>query len=245
MSQNNTQNATTGITQNSTQNTTTGTTQNNTQNKSEAERQTLLDALNKLSKKIGATTVKENEKRYIFAKYDLEDDDLRGILQTYESEIKKFNYLVEICENIDIKEVTDDKKFYIRITGRNGNYVIINFFEYREITLDFTQDMYEYIAGHIKRMVGVLDRCDKEVIPRIVEYLSYLSFYKKGHTKVYNKVGWSSYDGFPIFKYDEIYSSNDNNGAKRINGRCISGISEALSAENSILKVRLLGYCKQ
>lgn len=218
----------------------TNSTQGTTQSSGLNTNQSLIDAINELSENVKDATEKKRQK-YIFAPKPLSAidinkdaseaemiiaDSLTYAIWQVRDKILQCGYEVEICEDIDIKEVKGNEKFYIRITGRNKSYIDIDFFEYKEECLDFNSIEYDYIHEHIEKLVGILNKKDKEVIPHIVEYISYVSYFKQEQQKVYRKVGWSNYDGVTIFKYDGIYSNN------KIKGQCISSIKEALSPEN-------------
>lgn len=197
-------------------------TNNTTQDNGQNTEQRLVEALNTLSEKIKSDVANRKDK-YIFGdigKMGQEEID-RTMLQ-YRIAIAKCGYEVEVCENIDIKEVNNGTKFYIRIVGENGCYVNIDFFKYREICLDFNEDERTFIKGYIERMTGSIGEKEEEAVNLIVEYISWLSHMKDKQTKVYSDLGWTKYYGAPVFKYDVLYS---NIG---INGKCINGIKEAL-----------------
>lgn len=129
MSQTNTQ-GTNSTTQSSGQNTT-----------------SIINAINELSKNVENATEKER-KKYIFTNaIDIgenasEEEKITADSLTYDiwhvrDKILQCGYEVEVCEDIDIKEVKGNEKFYIRITGRNKNYIDIDFFEYREVCGSF------------------------------------------------------------------------------------------------------------
>ena len=194
-----------------------------TQENEQSTEQRLVEALNSLSEKI-ESDVAERKDKYIFGDIGkMGQEEVDETMLQYRIEIAKRGYEVEVCENIDIKEVNNGTKFYIRIVGENGCYVNIDFFKYREICLDFNEDESTFIKGYIERMTGSIGEKEEEAVERIVEYISWLSHMKDKQTKVYSDLGWTKYYGAPVFKYDVLYS---NIG---INGKCINGIKEALS----------------
>lgn len=216
--------------------------QNNIQN---IEKQ-LISALEELNKKV-MDGVKSEKQKYIFAENvlsvvnssenaseeekELEESKIKSIqlgIREILSEIRERGYNVEMCENIDIKEVTEDSgKFYIRITGRNGEYTDIDYAKYRKEGKSNVMDERLLISKHLELLVGVLSPNDMKVVYNIVDYISYVSYFKIEQQKVYKKVGWSRYDGLPIFKYDKIYVKDN-----QVQGQCIGNVVDALSAEN-------------
>lgn len=155
------------------------------------------------------------------------DSDREATLIHLNQMVEDCKYSVRVYEDIDIREATALKKFFIRITGKNKSYVDIDFFEYKKICLDYGQDEFEFIRKNIEKLAGVMEKEDEQAVVHIVAYLSRAMHRKREHVKLYSELGWSQYDGKEIFKYDGIYSSGGS-----VKGVCKSSIREELSLED-------------
>lgn len=185
---------------------------------------TLLSAFNTLSDKIKNDISEREEKgfRYNPAKKIEYGQPIKNILDKFKQELYNYGFTVEVLEDIDLTDVTTASKFVIRITYHNS-YIDIDYFKYREICLDYTANEVVFISECIEKLVG--NTRDSKLPEYIVGYLSYVCHFKEAQSKVYNIIGWSTYEETTIFKYDGIYS---NTG---IGGRCIAGYAEALQPE--------------
>ena len=68
---------------------------------------------------------------------------------------------VKVYEDIDIKDVSKGSKFTIRISNRDGFYVDIDMFAYRDIVLDNEKSEEEFITSKIERIIGINSNIDK------------------------------------------------------------------------------------
>ena len=196
----------------------------------------IIAELNKISEAI------ENrgslKKKYKFNKPDNTNggkNNARKEMEMHYNKIRQLKYNVCVYENIDDKDMTKGNKFFIRITEPNGSFMDIDFLEYKKICLDYLTNEYIFIENCIEKLVGVIGENDREAVNEIVEYLSYLYYFKDEHIKLYNNIGWAEYDGLNIFKYDVIYSKRfaiDGGCMNKVKGECMNGIKDALHAEN-------------
>lgn len=86
-------------------------------------------------------------------------------------EAGRTDYLsVKVYEDIDIKDVSKGSKFTIRISNRDGFYVDIDMFAYRDIVLDNEKSEEEFIVSKIERIIGInsnIDKAGKTVCDRL------------------------------------------------------------------------------
>lgn len=126
-----------------------------------------------------------------------------------QEKIHDMDYSVQIIENLDCINVTEESRYFIRIAHNNGVYVDIDLFEYEKRIKDFSFNENEYIAEQISKIEGSITKEVTQLAECAVEYLSYIIYFKSLYTMVYKKIGWEYYDwntkGW-IFKYDKIYS---------------------------------------
>lgn len=161
----------------------------------------LIEKLNEISKKIGHT--EENEKAQY--KYNCFNKNITSsALGEIGKKIMGTDLEVKVYENIDIKDVSKESKFSIRILNQDGCYVDIDMFAYKDIVLDFEKSQEEFIASKIERLIGI-DRNIMELSKAVCDYLSIICYSKRLQTKRYTELGWDVYDGIHIFKYDQIY----------------------------------------
>lgn len=127
-----------------------------------------------------------------------------------QKKISNFNYEVQIIEDLDCKNVTEESRYYIRIAHKNGVCINIDLFEYENNIKDFNFDEQEYMEEKISRITGCINASVREIAEYTVEYLAYILYFKGLYTLTYRKIGWEYYDwnskGW-IFKYDKIYSN--------------------------------------
>lgn len=161
----------------------------------------LIEKLNEISKKIEHT--EKNEKAQY--KYNCFNTDITfSGLDKIDIYIKKAGLEVRVYENIDIKDVSKESKFSIRILNRDGCYVDIDMFAYKDIVLDFEKSQEEFIASKIERLIGIGWNI-KELSKAVCDYLSIICYEKELQIKRYTELGWDIYNGIRIFKYDNIY----------------------------------------
>lgn len=124
--------------------------------------------------------------------------------------INDMDYEVQIVEDLDCKNVTEESRYYIRIAHKNGVSIHIDLFEYEQKIIDFDFNEQEYMEEKISRITGCINDSVRKIADYAVEYLSYIMYFKGLYTLTYKKVGWEYYNwnqrGW-IFKYDKIYSN--------------------------------------
>lgn len=141
-------------------------------------------------------------------------------------EADRGDYLsVKVYEDIDIKDVSKGSKFTIRILNRDGFYVDIDMFAYRDIVLDNEKSEEEFITSKIERIIGINSNIDKAG-KTICGILSKLCYQKDLQIKRYRELGWDSYNGVRIFKYDRIYCVADE--IVMFNGECANEVAAGL-----------------
>ncbi len=132
---------------------------------------------------------------------------------------------VKVYEDIDIKDVSKGSKFTIRILNRDGFYVDIDMFAYRDIVLDNEKSEEEFITSKVERIIGInsdIDRASKA----ICDILSKLCYQKDLQIKRYRELGWDFYSGVQIFKYDKIYCVA--NEIDMFHGECANEVAAGL-----------------
>lgn len=132
---------------------------------------------------------------------------------------------VKVYEDIDIKDVSKGSKFTIRISNRDGFYVDIDMFAYRDIVLDNEKSEEEFITSKIERIIGINSNIDK-TSKAVCDRLSILCYQKDLQIKRYRELGWDFYGGVQIFKYDRIYSVSDD--LYEIEGECENEVAAGL-----------------
>lgn len=132
---------------------------------------------------------------------------------------------VKVYEDIDIKDVSKGSKFTIRILNKDGFYVDIDMFAYRDIVLDNEKSEEEFIASKIEKIAGINSRIDKES-KTICDILSISCYQKDLQIKRYRELGWDSYNGVQIFKYDRIYCVSDE--IDMFKGECANEVAAGL-----------------
>lgn len=147
-----------------------------------------------------------------------------------QEKIYDMDYSVQIIENLDCINVTEESRYFIRIEHNNGVYVDIDLFEYEKKIKDFSFDENEYIAEQISKITGSVTEEVTQLAEYAVEYLSYILYFKSLYTMVYKKIGWEYYNwntkGW-IFKYDKIYSK-----IPLLHGRGLNKYTEGLQRVN-------------
>ena len=123
--------------------------------------------------------------------------------------LKEYKYTVEIIENLDCKDVTQESRYFIRIRNNNGIYVDLDLFTYEQNIKNFSFNEQEFIENQIAKIVGSTTYETKEVAEYIVDYIAHIMYFRELYTLTYKKIGWDTYNwnsvGW-IFKYDRIYS---------------------------------------
>lgn len=148
----------------------------------------------------------------------MEEDD--------EPEADRGDYLsVKVYEDIDIKDVSKGSKFTIRILNRDGFYVDIDMFAYRDIVLDNEKSEEEFITSKVERVIGINSDIDK-ASKIICDILSELCYQKDLQIKRYRELGWDFYNGVQIFKYDKIYCVAKK--TDMFNGECANEVADGL-----------------
>lgn len=152
-----------------------------------------------------------------------------------QNKIDENGYIVELDEYIDMKDVSKESKYIIRITDKNQCYVEFSYFEYRDIMLDYMKSETDYIYDKLLNMSGNEQNNLENIAEDISIYIGYLCHYKELHIKVYNTIGWDVYNDQLIFKYDGIYhmpNIPDNNTITVVNDK--SGGDESIIDINSV-----------
>ncbi len=143
-----------------------------------------------------------------------------------EPEADRGDYLsVKVYEDIDIKDVSKGSKFTIRILNRDGFYVDIDMFAYRDIVLDNEKSEEEFITSKVERIIGINSDIDK-ASKIICDILSKLCYQKDLQIKRYRELGWDFYNGVQIFKYDKIYCVAKK--TDMFNGECANEVADGL-----------------
>lgn len=126
--------------------------------------------------------------------------------------LKKYGIQVRLIEKIDVKD-TSLKKFYIRLTDKNGNYIELDLLDYQKKIYDFTEDEEETLKNKIVDLKGVYDGNTMKAASDIAKYISLALKYKEYFWYQYDRLGWDDIyiDNVchKIFKYNTIYSRND------------------------------------
>lgn len=161
---------------------------------------------------------------------------LEGLLKNLKT-INSLNYNVEVVENLEVLDVNRQSRYFVRIT--NNNSAVSYEFDvntFRDNLLDYDYDPDAFILDVLKKIEGT--SADKQMIDlkdSILEYLSYAIHYKQALRYEYSTIGWDRYsvdNRTRIFKYDCIYSRNENIKGKLVSDR----IDELSMSEPSLLQ---------
>lgn len=172
-----------------------------------------IQAINSLVSEINDKAEKEKSKpQYRFMQtYDAYE----AIKEAYRFEkiITEYNFIVDIYEDLECKDVSKSTKYTIKISNTSGVYVEIDLLYYEEKIKDFEFDATEYIANNLAKITGSVNKQVRELAPIVAEYIACLMYTKRLYKLKYNKMGWDYYindenNGSWIFKYDQIYSDN-------------------------------------
>lgn len=151
---------------------------------------------------------------------DMADESLSEVHEEEKKTLEKYatdiwsNYgiQVQLIEKIDVKD-TSLKKFYIRLTDKNGNYIELDLLDYQKKIYDFTEDEEETLKNKIVDLKGVYDGNTMKAASDIAKYISLALKYKEYFWYQYDRLGWDDIyiDNVchKIFKYNTIYSRND------------------------------------
>lgn len=187
-----------------------------------------------IAKEVRQNTDNEIKKpKYRFLTEQNVDMPNMGIIERLDElndELAQQDIAVEIIENIDCKDVTSEERYIIRIVTQNHIFVDLSLLEYREMLLDFDFNAEEYIEGYIQRIFGCSNKKTKKLSELIVDYLSYIIYFKKLYILTYRKIGWDRYDwdGLTrIFKYDKIICKDN-----MIKGRAVPRYADGLEICN-------------
>lgn len=151
---------------------------------------------------------------------DMADESLSEVHEEEKKTLKKYatsiwtNYGIQVrlIEKIDVKD-TSLKKFYIRLTDKNGNYIELDLLDYQKKIYDFTEDEEETLKNKIVDLKGVYDGNTMKAASDIAKYISLALKYKEYFWYQYDRLGWDDIyiDNVchKIFKYNTIYSRKD------------------------------------
>lgn len=156
----------------------------------------------------------------------LEAANTISAISDLQEKIYDTGYLVQIIENLDCKNVTEESRYFIRIEHNNGVYVDIDLLEYEKKIKDFSFNEQAFMEEQISKIIGSVTPAAVKLAEYTVNYLSYIIYFKRLYTLTYRKIGWEYYDwnvkGW-IFKYDKIYSK-----VLFLHGRGINKYTEGL-----------------
>lgn len=120
-------------------------------------------------------------------------------------------FTVEVVEDLDVTDVTNDERYTIRIRNAASNVEFrysLNKFRAQLLDYGFEPDI--FIIDILRRIDGAKGNAElKELKDRILEYLSYAIHYKELFRYEYSTVGWdrATFDNKTrVFKYAEIIS---------------------------------------
>lgn len=190
----------------------------------------LILRLNNVGKAILEQTDEKIAKKYRFNVQQETEPEQGGGKTSY---LEKWGLNVNVYEDIDIKDASKKSKFYIRISNIDKCYVDIDLFEYRDIVLNYDYFESEYIFKRLEKILGIGTEEFSAVCNEISDYLSEVCYDKERQVKAYSELGWDTYDGKRIFKYDKIYSDL---GQPEIVSECNSEVAEFLSDKDYSLE---------
>lgn len=186
----------------------------------------IIDNLNNICERIGQTE-EDTVPRY---KYILGNQDkINFNMNEVKNCIAGAGLEVKVYEDIDVKDVSRDSKFTIRILNKDGCHVDIDMFAFRDIVLDFEKSEEEFIASKIEKLTGI-KRDIAKISKAICDYLSVVCYDKNLQIKRYTELGWDYYNGIRIFKYDSIYYDLgcDDENKIVILGECKNEVADCL-----------------
>lgn len=122
--------------------------------------------------------------------------------------IDHYNYSVEIIDDLDYKEVTSDTKYTIRISNIDNMCVSIDLVEYANSIRNYDFDEVEFIIKKLNKIEGACKNI-RVLAETIAEYITYIMYDKNNYVLTYDNIGWDTYNGELVFKYDELISCDD------------------------------------
>lgn len=176
--------------------------------KSRLDIEQTIAVLNKIAKEISSDKI--NDKDFVFAmkKIEMSDDLKDKALEMFDNIKQKYGLSVNIIENMDVKNVTHEKRYVIRISDINRNYVEIDLMKYREDSSDFGFNQVQFFADKLIRLLGALTEELDECAVDIANYIAYIINVKEMYTLLYKTIGWTSINNEVVFKYDTLLSNN-------------------------------------
>lgn len=166
-----------------------------------------------IDKKADDDTNKDKYKpKYRFLNTYNENESI-GEASRLEKIIQDYNFIVNIYEDLDCKDVSKDNKYFIRISNINGVFIDIDLLYYEEKIRDFEFNDTDFIANNLAKIVGSVNEQVRKLAPIIADYIACVMYTRKLYKLKYNKIGWEYYiendnSGSWIFKYDYIYTNN-------------------------------------
>lgn len=171
--------------------------------KSRMDAKQTLEALNKISRSI--------ENKDISSKFIIATECITGVenfrddaLELYNTIREKYDICVDIIEKVDIKDVSKETRYIIRLRDMNSNYIEFDLNEYRNNLMDFEFNPFEFIENQLLRLLGAFNKNTVECTEAIVKYISLILNDKGMYTLLYNSIGWEEINSHMVFKYDEL-----------------------------------------
>lgn len=150
---------------------------------------------------------------------------IKDVVKEAEEWLKERGYEVHIVENLDCKDVNEDKRYYISITYMDKITTKIDFLDYQKRILDYEFDEVNFFEKEISKITGTINKTVQQTAIVIADYISCITYFRVLYTKEYSTIGWEKYRMLGnktdwIFKYNKIFTnidwfSIDSHGAQK------------------------------
>lgn len=183
--------------------------------KEKAENTKFVELFNKVQESLKCEIEEETPGFRLYENIDTSEIDTNSleVAKFLFSKLLQKGYRVEVVEDLDILNVTNDERYTIRIRNVNSNVEYrIGLYNFREKLLNYDFEPDAFIIEVLKRIEGSKGNTElKEFKDDILNYLSYAIHYKELFRYEYSTIGWdrATFDNKTrIFKYDNIISNN-------------------------------------
>lgn len=183
--------------------------------KEKTENTKFVELFNKVQESLECEIEEETPGFRLYENIDTSEIDTNSleVARFLFSKLLQKGYRVEVVEDLDILNVTNDERYTIRIRNVNSNVEYrIGLYNFREKLLNYDFEPDAFIIEVLKRIEGSKGNNElKEYKDDILNYLSYVIHYKELFRYEYSTIGWdrATFDNKTrIFKYNNIISNN-------------------------------------
>lgn len=182
--------------------------QNKESKKSRLDVEQTIGILNKIAKDINSQEESSEDLVIACSPVDKQDNEKCRIIKKYDDIKEEYGLSIEVAERLDVKNASTDKKFIIRISDVDKNFVEFDLLKYRDNSSDYEFDQVQFILDQILKIKGALTDELERCAVAITEYIAEIINSKDMYTLLYNNIGWEHIGKETVFKYDRLYSNN-------------------------------------